>query len=200
MSEIDAVIERPETTIDGIEYGPLAALIGVWKGDQGVDIAPEPDGTENNPYFETITFEPAKDVENAEEQELVAVRYHQQVTRTSTGKVFHDQVGYWMWDARTRTLMHSFTIPRAVAIVSGAVLTEDQANNPTPLLKVTAGVDPDWPIAQSPFMAQKAKTLSYECKIKVNGDKMSYAQTTMLDIYGREFEHTDKNALVRVGD
>ena len=33
-----------------IDYGPLALLIGTWEGDKGVDIAPEPDGTENNPY------------------------------------------------------------------------------------------------------------------------------------------------------
>ena len=33
-----------------IDYGPLAGLIGVWKGDKGLDVAPEPDGTENNPY------------------------------------------------------------------------------------------------------------------------------------------------------
>ena len=39
-----------------VDYGPLSKLIGVWKGDKGMDIAPEPDGTEENPYYETITF------------------------------------------------------------------------------------------------------------------------------------------------
>ena len=32
-----------------IDYGPLAGLIGTWKGDKGADIAPEPDGTEESP-------------------------------------------------------------------------------------------------------------------------------------------------------
>lgn len=32
-----------------INYGPLTELIGVWKRDKGIDVAPEPDGTENNP-------------------------------------------------------------------------------------------------------------------------------------------------------
>ena len=58
------------STIDGIDYGPLAALVGTWEGDKGTDIAPEPDGTEENPYYETITFYPAGDVENAETQTL----------------------------------------------------------------------------------------------------------------------------------
>ena len=41
------------TTIDGVDYGPLAALVGTWKGAKGVDRAPEPDGEERNPYYET---------------------------------------------------------------------------------------------------------------------------------------------------
>jgi len=48
------------------DYGPLTDLIGTWKGNKGIDIAPEPDGIENNPYYETIIFEPIGDVTNAE--------------------------------------------------------------------------------------------------------------------------------------
>ena len=43
-----------ETVIDGVDYGPLAALIGVWKGDKGVDRAPEPDGDEMSDSESTI--------------------------------------------------------------------------------------------------------------------------------------------------
>jgi hypothetical protein len=39
-----------------IDFGPLEELIGLWQGDKGTDIAPEPDGTEISPYFETITL------------------------------------------------------------------------------------------------------------------------------------------------
>jgi len=58
-----------------IDYGPLRELIGVWKGDKGIDVAPEPDGAENNPYYETITFTAIGDVSNAESQVLAAVHY-----------------------------------------------------------------------------------------------------------------------------
>ena len=53
-----------------IDYGPLAALIGTWQGDKGMDVSPEPDGIEENPYYETIVFEAAGDVTNAEAQTL----------------------------------------------------------------------------------------------------------------------------------
>ena len=53
---------------DRIDYGPLEALIGTWEGDRGVDISPEPDGTEENPYYETLSFTAIGDVENAESQ------------------------------------------------------------------------------------------------------------------------------------
>jgi len=35
-----------ETSIDSVDYDPLGALIGIWKGDKGVDRGPEPDGVE----------------------------------------------------------------------------------------------------------------------------------------------------------
>ena len=100
---------------DKIDYGPLRGLIGAWAGDKGLDVAPEPDGTEESPYFETLVFEGIGEVTNAESQTLAALRYHQEVRRKSNGEVFHDQVGYWMWDARERTVMQSIVIPRAVA-------------------------------------------------------------------------------------
>ena len=56
-----------------VDYGPLAGLIGNWRGDKGMDISPEPDGTEENPYYETLVFEAAGDVGNAGEQTLAVV-------------------------------------------------------------------------------------------------------------------------------
>ena len=51
-------------------YGPLTGQIGTSTSDKGTDIAPEPDGTENNPYYETITYTAIGDVEDAEEELL----------------------------------------------------------------------------------------------------------------------------------
>ena len=64
-----------------------------------MDVAPEPDGTEHNPFYEQLLFEPIGTVTNAEQQTLAALRYHQVVLRKSNDKVFHNETGYWLWDA-----------------------------------------------------------------------------------------------------
>ena len=95
-----------------IDYGPLKELIGIWEGDKGIDIAPDPEeGTEKNPYYETITYTASGELSNAETQGLAFVHYHQIVKRKSNDEVFHDQTGYWMWDAKEKTIMHSLVIP-----------------------------------------------------------------------------------------
>ena len=102
-----------------VDYGPLVELVGVWQGDKGMDIAPEPDGTEENPYYETITFTAGGDLSNAESQVLSNLHYRRIVRRKSNDEIFHDQTGYWIWDARENVIMHSFVIPRAVGVLAG---------------------------------------------------------------------------------
>jgi len=180
-----------------IDYGPLAGLIGTWQGDKGIDVAPEPGGIENNPYYETIIFEAAGSVTNAEQQELAALFYHQRVSRKSNDKIFHDETGYWMWDAQTNVVMHSLTIPRAVSILAGGHYNGPD-NNDNVVLTVAAKLgNPDWQIIQSPFMRDNAKTTEFRHHITLSGDSLIYAETTMLDIYGKHFEHTDGNELTR---
>lgn len=192
MSELD-------TKIDGIDYGPLVLLVGTWKGDKGMDTAPESDGTiEENPFYEELLFEPIGDVDNADKQHLAILRYHQQVFRKSNNEQFHDQLGYWTWDAATNTVTHSFVIPRGVSLVAGGEFDPSKLTGNSALLKVEAKENGDWGVAQSPFMRDNAKTTGFKMNLKVDGDKISYSQTTFLYIYGKEFDHTDKSNLTRV--
>ena len=183
--------------VDEVDYGPLAALIGVWQGDKGMDIAPEPTGTEKNPYYETITFTAEGDVKNAERQRLAIVNYTQVVRRKSNDKPFHHQVGYWLYDAADKTIIETLTIPRGVTLLAGGVAN---ISDNTTVFEVVAKVDdPDWKIIEAPFMQKNARTLAFTHKLQVNGNEMSYAQTTLLDIYGKPFEHTDDNTLTKIG-
>ena len=180
------------------DYGPLAGLVGSWEGDKGIDIAPEPDGSEENPYYERIDFEAAGDVDNAESQVLTIVRYHQVVRRKSNDEVFHNQVGFWTWDAASGTIAESFTIPRGVALVAGGSYEGPGAEGEV-VLEVRAKLgDEDWGIAQSAFMREKASTEAFEHRIVLQGDTLRYSETTHLQIYGRSFEHSDDNELRRV--
>ena len=182
-----------------IDYGPLLSLIGVWRGDKGMDIAPEPEGTEENPYYETMVFAPVDDdVTNAEQQVLSAVRYHQEVRRKSDDKVFHDETGYWMWDKQNSVVMQSLTIPRAVAVLAGGVYEETAGASSEVVFQVAAKLDdPDWGIIQSPFMRDNARTLEFSHNLTVTEDKLSYSERTLVDIYDTHFEHTDGNELTR---
>lgn len=187
------------TPTDSIDYGPLAGLIGTWTGDKGVDRAPEPEGEQRNLYFETMLFEACGDVDNAEEQVLAVVRYHQVVSRKSNGKVFHNETGYWSWDKQTGILMQSLTIPRGFALLAGGQFAARDSYEGEIVLDVRCSEnDPEWRIVQSPFLRDKARTSAFTHKIVVNGDSMSYSESTMLHIYGREYNHTDVNRLTRV--
>jgi len=187
------------TTIDGINYGPLAVLIGVWQGDKGVDRAPEPDGDERNPYYETLIFEAAGDVTNAEEQTSAIVHYKQVVSRKSNDEVFHHQVGYWLWDSSDNTIIETFTIPRAVAVVAGGTLAAPEDLDSELVFQVAADINKgEFGIVQAPFMSRKAKTTAFTHTMTVKGDSMRYTQTTVLDIYGKSnYDHTDLNTLTR---
>ena len=177
--------------------GPLAGLLGTWKGDKGLDVAPEKAGPDENPFHETITFEAVPGpVENAETQVLGCVRYVQVVQRKSNDEVFHDQAGYWMWDANTGVIMQSLTIPRAVCLLAGGSF-EDEGDKRVFRVRSKDG-DADWGIVQSPFMRDQARTTGYDHELTLEGSRLAYRQTTMVDIYGRSFEHTDQNELARV--
>ena len=180
------------------DYGPLTDLIGRWKGDRGTDIAPEPDGEENNPYYETIVFSAVGDVDNAESQQLAAVHYHQIVRRKSNDEVFHDETGYWMWDAAAGIIMHSLAIPRAVSLLAGGSHTGKRNESGEFVLDVSAALDDEnWPIIQSPFMQKNARTTKFSHRITTKENHLSYSETTIVEIYDRVFEHTDHNALQR---
>lgn len=180
-----------------VDYGPLEGLIGIWKGDKGIDIAPEQEGTENNPYFETITYTAIGDVTNAESQVLSAVHYRQIVQRKSNKEVFHDETGYWMWDSEAEVIMHSLVIPRAVCVLAGGKYTETENTAGRVTIEVSANIDDkNWKIIQSPFMQENARSTEFRQEVNVGNGNLSYSQTTVVEIYGKVVEHTDQNQLI----
>ena len=178
-----------------VDYGPLIWLIGEWQGDKGMDIAPNPEtGKEENPYTETIAFEEAGNLKNAKDQEIAVVRYLQIVFRKSNGEVFHDQTGYWMWDAERQLIMHSLTIPRGFALLAGGRLSPENNTEKGFKIEVKASDgDADWGIVQSPFLRDNAKTEKFKMKLDVDEKNLTYFETTDLKIYSGDFEHTDEN-------
>jgi len=172
-------------------FGPLQPLLGCWQGDLGEDRSPDPDGIEENPYFETLEFTPVGEVTNAEQQTLAVLHYRQIVSRKSDGKVFHDQSGYWHWDAASERVYHTLAITRGVVLVAeGTTWLEGQERHF--LLRTQDGS-----IGQSAFMQQQARTTGFSMQLHLSGDLLSYCETTTVVIYGRTVEHTDRNQLRR---
>ena len=180
---------------EDVDYGPLASLIGTWHGDEGMDIAPDSAGIEENPYFETLVFVPIGRVTNANDQVLVGLRYHQCVSRKSNRRPFHDQVGYWLWEAPTGSIAQSLLIPRAVGLLAAGRWSAGPG--PVVLEVASAGDDASWGVVQSPFMRENARTVSFRHRMVVDGGTLTYDETTIVDIYGKRFEHTDTNTLTR---
>jgi len=183
--------------IDGVDYGPLGALLGQWVGERGVDVAPAGDGQpDRTEFIDEIEFLPSGPAENAEEQQLVSVRYRHVVRKKENGKIFHDQIGHWIYEPATGLIMHSLTIPRGVALLAGGKLSES-GTGWVAEVKAVAG-DNNFGIVQSPFMNEKAKTKAFEMSLTLAADVLSYKETTFLHIYGVDFDHVDKSTLRKV--
>jgi len=179
-----------------IDYGPLQGIIGVWSGSKGIDHAPEPEDSKTNPYHETITYTAIGNVSNAESQVLSVVHYLQIVQHKSNDEVFHHETGYWIWDAKTETVMHSLAIPRAVCVLAGGKYSGEKDTDGNVIIEVSAGIqDENWGVIQSPFMKANARTTGFRHKVIVGNGTLSYLETTVLDIYGKTFEDTDQNEL-----
>ena len=103
-----------------------------------------------------------------------------------------------MWDSAESVIMQALTIPRGVCLIAGGTYQKGAASGPI-VLEVHVEIDhPDWGIVQSPFMRDHAKTSAFRHKLSVDGDTLTYDETTVLDIYGKRFDHTDENTLTRL--
>jgi hypothetical protein len=189
------------TIIDGIDYGPLAQLIGKWVGNKGRDIAPDNKAQNDESAFtDEINVTLAGHSENAEEQDIVAVKYHHVVRRAENGLIFHDQIGHWLYEHSTGKIMHSLSIPRGLCLLAGGQYEEietDKDSESVFSVKATAGSD-TFGIVQSPFMIEKAKTKAFEMVLKIKGNQITYREVMSLHIYGKDFEHIDESTLQRV--
>lgn len=192
----DIYTEPEDFDVDTLRnLGPLAALAGVWEA-QGLDTHPVAEGGEDEPYRERMVFEPIDPQTNGP-QLLYGLRYHVHVNKLDEVLTFHDQVGYWLWEPATKTILQTLAIPRGqVSMATGRA--EPDARRFT--VKATLG-SPTAGIISAPFLHENFRTLEYTFTVTVNDDgTITYEQDTVLLIAGRlePFHHTDRNTLRRV--
>ena len=178
--------------------GPLAPLAGVWEGDKGDDIAPDDDRTsvQNNKYRERIVLEPIGEVNN-HEQSLYGLRYSTLVWRLGADETFHEEVGYWLWDATNKQVIRSFIVPRGYTVMAGGTAEVDAKK-----YSMVAELGSEtYGICSNKWMANEFKTVLFELNIEVHDDdSWSYDEDSVMEIKGQAepFHHRDKNTLKRV--
>ncbi len=125
------------------------------------------------------------------------MRYHTHITKPGDAKMFHDQVGYWLWEPATGTVILTLTIPRAqVAMAAGP------ATSTATRFTVTSTFGaPHYGQLSNPFLDHAFRTAEFRMTVTVNPDgTWSYEQDTVMKIRGQPeaFHHTDRNTLTRV--
>ena len=177
--------------------GPLASLVGVWEGDKGKDDAPGEDRQSAQAKFrERLEFEYMGDVNN-HEQKLYALRYKTTAWKIGDDEPFHEELGYWLWDAKEKQVMRCFMVPRGVTIIAGGTVEENASS-----FDLAADVGSEtYGICSNKFLDREFKTVRYELKITVHDENsFTYEEDTQLKIKGKDdlFHHTDKNTVTRV--
>ncbi len=198
-SPIDIYTEPSSIDPDTLKnLGPLAPLAGVWEGLHGQDRHPEADGPGDDRYVERYELQPIDPQTNGP-QLLYGLRYHIHITRPGERATFHDQVGYWLWEPATGTVIQTLAIPRGqVAMAAGVAATDART------FDLHCEEDsPYWSTCSNPFLDRSFKTLGYTIRVTIHDDgTWSYEQDTVLQVAGSEqvFHHTDANTLRRIAE
>jgi hypothetical protein len=187
---------HPVDTDTLANLGPLRGMAGVWQGTRGLDIKPKADGARKQVYVERIELQPIDPQTNGP-QLLYGLRYHTHVTKPEQAKTYHDQVGYWLWEPATGTVIHTITIPRGQT-----VLATGQASADARTFSLKASREAGQ-ISDIPFLAHAFKTTEFTIDVTINDDgTWSYDEDTVLAIQGQAepFHHRDRNTLSKIAE
>jgi hypothetical protein len=181
-----------------LNLGPLRPMAGIWQGVRGMDVKPKAEGPKKQAFVERIELQPIDPVTNGP-QLLYGLRYYTHITKPDQVKTYHEQVGYWLWEPATETVIHTLTIPRGeVAMAAGHVAPDATRFE----LLATQGLD-TWGICSSPFLDRAFKTVEFRIVVSFNTDgTWEYDEDTVLQIHGQSelFHHTDNNLLSKIGE
>ena len=177
----------------------MSGLEGIWEGGKGIDQAPDDDPVqvETNRYRERMTFAPTGLVTN-HQQKLYGLRYATTAWRLGEEDPFHEELGYWLWDADNKQLLRCFMVPRGVTIIAGGTVEADATS-----FELAAEVGSEtYGICSNQFLDANFKTVRYELKLEIkDNDTLIYWEDTVLKIKGQDelFHHTDEHTLTRSG-
>ena len=193
----DIFTEPADIDVDTLaNLGPLRGMAGIWEGTKGLDTNPKAAGPLQQVYVERIELQPIDPQANGP-QLFYGLRYWTHIVKPGEVETYHDQVGYWLWEPATGTVVHTLAIPRVqVALAAG----KSSADATSFEVSATRGAT-DYGICSTPFLEYAFRTDSFRMKITINPDgTWSYFEDTVLIVRGQDqpFHHTDRNTLARV--
>jgi len=183
---------------DIANLGPLAPFAGTWEGDKGKDESPDDDrvSIEHNLFRERVVLDPIGLVEN-HEQSLYGLRYAKTAWRLGADVSFHEEVGYWLWDADASEVLLTFIVPRGITVLAGGTVEPDAKR-----FKLRAELGSQvFGICSGPFLDREFRTVAYDIDLTLNDDgSFTYREDTQMKIKGQDgiFHHTDENTLVKI--
>jgi hypothetical protein len=193
------IYTEPEPDVNTLaNLGPLTGMAGIWTSADGLDVAPKPEGPERQQYIERIELQPI-DAQTNGPQLYYGLRYHTRIVKPDDAETFHDQVGYWLWEPATGTVLQTLTIPRGQTAMAVGHAAPDAKSFTLEAVRgsLTNG------IVSNPFLEQAFRTDSYVVTITRHDDgTWAYEQTTLLTIPGlaEPFAHTDRNRLRKIAE
>jgi hypothetical protein len=195
----DIYTEPADVDVDTLKnLGPLRGMAGIWEGTRGLDIKPKVDGPRKQAFVERIELQPIDPVTNGP-QLFYGLRYHTHVTKPEQVKTYHDQVGYWLWEPATGTLIQTLAIPRGqIAMAVGTA-----AADATSFELVARRESASYGIRSNPFLDYAFNTVEYRIQVECHADgSWSYDEDTVMMIRGKEepFHHMDRNTLVKIAE
>lgn len=178
--------------------GPLRGMAGIWQGIRGLDVNPKAEGPQKQVFVEHIELQPIDPQTNGP-QLFYGLRYHSHIVKPDQVKTYHDQVGYWLWEPATNSVMHTLTIPRAQILMAVGEASADAKE-----FELIATQDSkNFGICSAPFLDYAFKTIEFRIKVTINPDgTWSYDEDTVLLIKGKAepFHHTDRNRLTKIAE
>lgn len=189
------------TEVDGdpdtlANLGPIRPMAGVFEGLKGADQHPIDVGVGRSAFIEHYELTPI-DFQTNGPQIFYGLRYHTNIREVGLPAMFHDQVGYWLWEPLANSVTLTLGIPRGQALIA---MGQAEANATEFELTATAGTDVNG-IVSNPFLDRAFHTSSYRIHVTIHDDDTwSYEEEGVLEIEGGDapFHHTDHNTLSRV--
>jgi len=195
----DIYTEPSNIDIDTLKnLGPLSGMAGIWEGFRGLDVKPKVEGPKQQVFVEHIELQPIDPQTNGP-QLLYGLRYHTHVVKPDQVKTYHEQVGYWLWEPATNSVIHTLTIPRGQTVMATGKADAEAKE----FELVATHESENFGIRSSPFLNYAFKTIEFKIKVNINQDgTWSYDEDTVLMIKGKTepFHHRDRNTLTKIAE